>query len=194
MIFFTKFPFFHSVDAPIETPTLEDPTNPGETKTLTLKNPPKLNYKTIEFGDLEYMTTLGVGGFGRVELVRVVGDSTALALKRIRKAHVKELKQEQHVINERTILLQCRSPFVIKLFRTYRDRKYVYLLTEACLGGELWTLLRTKNFFNDNWARFYTGCAVEALAYLHARGIIYRDLKPENLVLMPNGYAKLCGK
>ena len=54
------------------------------------------------------------------------------------------------------------------------------------------SFLRTKNYFNDNWARFYTGCALEALAYLHARGVVYRDLKPENLVLSPNGYAKLC--
>lgn len=124
------------------------------------------NYSEVEFGDLEYITTIGIGGFGRVELVRVVHDTYALALKRIKKAHVKELKQEQHVINERSILLQCKSPFIIKLFRTYRDRKYVYLLCEACLGGELWTLLRTKNYFNDSWARFYAGCAIEALAYL----------------------------
>ena len=58
-----------------------------------------IDYKTVEFGDLEYITTLGVGGFGRVELVRVVNDGVPLALKRIRKAHVRELKQEQHVIN-----------------------------------------------------------------------------------------------
>ena len=149
-------------------------------------------YKSAEFGDLEYITTIGVGGFGRVELVRIVNDVQPLALKRIKKAHVKELKQEQHVINERVILLQCNNPFIIKLYRTYRDRKYVYLLSEACLGGELWTLLRTKNYFMDSWARFYTACAVEALDYLHCRGVVYRDLKPENLVLMPNGYAKLC--
>ena len=131
------------------------------------------NYRDTDFADLEYITTIGVGGFGRVELVRIVNDKIALALKRIKKSHVKELKQEQHVVNERNILLQCRSPFIIKLYRTFRDRKYVYLLSEACLGGELWTLLRTKSYFNDSWARFFTGCAVEALAYLHARGVVY---------------------
>ena len=164
----------------------------GSSKPNSRLNSEKIAYEEAEFGDLEYISTIGIGGFGRVELVRVLNDNKPLALKRIKKAHIRELKQEQHVVNERNILLQCRSPFIIKMYRTYRDRKYVYLLSEACLGGELWTLLRTKNYFNDNWARFYTGCALEALAYLHARGVVYRDLKPENLVLSPNGYAKLC--
>lgn len=62
---------------------------------------------------------------------------------------------------------------------------------EACLGGEVWTILRDRGWFEDGTAKFVTACVVEALEYLHAKNIIYRDLKPENLILDSKGYVKL---
>lgn len=51
-----------------------------------------------------------------------------------------------------------------------------------------------RGSFEDSTTRFYTACVVEAFAYLHSKGIIYRDLKPENLILDHRGYAKLVSK
>ncbi len=51
------------------------------------------------------------------------------------------------------------------------------MLLECCLGGELWTLLRDRGLFEEPEVRFYSACVIEAFAYLHSKGIVYRDLK-----------------
>ncbi|XP_035495852.1 cGMP-dependent protein kinase 2 [Scophthalmus maximus] len=143
------------------------------------------------FDHLEAIATLGVGGFGRVELVQVKGKDVTFALKVIKKKHVVDNRQEEHIHSERKILAEARSPFVVKLYRTFRDDKYVYMLLEACLGGEIWSLLRDRGSFDDATARFCVGCVTEAFDYLHRKGVLYRDLKPENLMLDTEGYIKL---
>ncbi|XP_054036137.1 cGMP-dependent protein kinase 1-like [Dryobates pubescens] len=132
---------------------------------------------------------LGTGGFGRVDLVRF--RERLFALKRIRKDRVVGKQQQEHVRTERRVLAGSRSPFVVRLFGTFRDRHYVYLLLEFCQGGELWTKLREMRCFEEPVAVFCCACVVEALEYLHSHGIIYRDLKPENLMLDQRGYVKL---
>uniref|UniRef100_A0A8C3RGV1 cGMP-dependent protein kinase n=1 Tax=Cyanoderma ruficeps TaxID=181631 RepID=A0A8C3RGV1_9PASS len=143
------------------------------------------------FQNLEVVTTLGVGGFGRVELVKVKNENTAFAMKCIKKKHVVDTKQQEHIYSEKKILEQICSPFVVKLYRTFKDNKYVYMLLEACLGGELWSLLRDRGSFDEFTTKFCVGCVTEAFDYLHQIGIIYRDLKPENLILDAEGYIKL---
>ncbi|XP_076264769.1 protein kinase, cGMP-dependent at 21D isoform X2 [Rhynchophorus ferrugineus] len=154
--------------------------------------PEQQEYDYISLDDLEVVGTLGVGGFGRVELVQYTRDpSLTFALKCLKKQHIVETQQQDHIYSERNIMLSCRSQFICRLFRTYRDSKYVYMLLEACLGGEVWTILRDRGCFDDHTCRFVTACVIEAFDYLHARGIIYRDLKPENLLVDNQGYVKL---
>uniref|UniRef100_A0A8K9X204 cGMP-dependent protein kinase n=1 Tax=Oncorhynchus mykiss TaxID=8022 RepID=A0A8K9X204_ONCMY len=143
------------------------------------------------FQDLEVIATLGMGGFGRVELVKLRDEDTTFALKCIKKKHIVDTRQQEHIYSEKNILQQTNSHFIVRLFRTFRDDKYVYMLLEVCLGGELWSVLRDMGSFEEQTARFCISCVLEAFDYLHARGIIYRDLKPENLLLDAEGYVKM---
>lgn len=77
------------------------------------------------------------------------------------------------------------------MYNTYKSSKYLYFLMEFCQGGDVWSLLQKRKFFDESLARFTTACMVEAFEYLHTREIAYRDLKPENVIYDAKGYAKL---
>ena len=130
--------------------------------------PSKSEWDHLKLEDLSRITTLGCGGFGRVELVKESG-GTAFALKALKKAHIVQTRQEGHVLAEKNIMMELNHPFIIKLFTTFKDKKYLYFLLEVGLGGEMWTVLRNKGCFDDKTARFYVGCVISAFEYLHGK-------------------------
>ncbi|XP_037911380.1 cGMP-dependent protein kinase 1 isoform X2 [Hermetia illucens] len=147
-------------------------------------------YSHIQLHELERVAVLGVGGFGRVDLVSYKGTQT-FALKVLRKIDIIKQEQIDHVYSEKMVMQMCHSPFIVELYTTFRDNKCVYFLMEACLGGDVWTIMHQRQYFDERTAKFIVACVVEAFEFLHERNIIYRDLKPENLMLTPDGYCKL---
>merc|ERR1712176_1151306 len=95
------------------------------------------------------------------------------------------------IINEKKIMRELNNQFLVNLHKTYKDKYRVYFLLDVCLGGELFTILRKRRYFDEDASRFYSGCVIEAFDYMHGEDIIYRDLKPENLVLDEKGFLKV---
>lgn len=138
----------------------------------------------------------GTGTFGRVLLVRLKsttqrGYHSHFALKVLRKTEIVRLRQVEHVNAERYILSRVHHPFVVDLFATFQDSLNIYMLLSYVPGGELFTHLRRAQRFTPDVTRFYLATIILALRYLHSFGIIYRDLKPENLLLDSRGYLRL---
>lgn len=149
----------------------------------------------LKLSDFEVRGALGTGTFGRVLLVSLKtatpGSQNIFAMKVLRKSEIVRLRQVEHVNAERYILSRVRHAFIVDLFATFQDSLNVYMLMSYIPGGELFTHLRRAQRFTPDVSRFYLANIILALKYLHSFNIIYRDLKPENLLLDSCGYLRL---
>ncbi|KAM9036524.1 cAMP-dependent protein kinase catalytic subunit PRKX isoform X1 [Sminthopsis crassicaudata] len=141
--------------------------------------------------DFDTLATVGTGTFGRVHLVKERTAKHYFALKVMSIPDVIRLKQEQHVHNEKSVLKEVNHPFLIRLYWTYHDERFLYMLMEYVPGGELFSYLRNMGRFNNSTGLFYSAEIICAIEYLHSKEIVYRDLKPENILLDKEGHIKL---
>ncbi|KAL4801471.1 kinase-like domain-containing protein [Aspergillus unguis] len=141
--------------------------------------------------DFAIQRTLGTGSFGRVHLVQSKHNHRYYAIKVLKKAQVVKMKQIEHTNDERRMLNRVRHPFLVTLWGTWQDARNLYMVMDFVEGGELFSLLRKSQRFPNPVAKFYAAEVTLALEYLHSLNIIYRDLKPENLLLDRHGHLKI---
>jgi len=146
----------------------------------------------VSRSDLHRVGLLGCGGFGAVELWEHKFTGDTYALKGISKGYIMKSKMQESVMNEKNILLMTNSPFIIRLHETYNGSQTLYFLMEPALGGELYATYNRKGLHgSEKHAKYYIAGVVRAFEHMHERRIIYRDLKPENLLLTEGGHLKL---
>ena len=145
----------------------------------------------LAWADLEQGRILGIGALGRVKLVLHRPSGEAFALKCMRKAQIVEAELVRHVMDERRILASMDHPFILGLVGTFQDGGELYMLQQLGQGGELFSVLDREGSLSLEAARFYLACVVSILSYVHSRGVVYRDTKPENLILDARGYLTL---
>jgi cGMP-dependent protein kinase 1 len=160
----------------------------------------RLNQATVQYDDLHQHAPLGCGTFGRVFLVTDKSSNTngtdnnsatPMALKCMVKQQIVNMKMTSSINNERLIMSNIEHPFLLKLIATFQDHDQVYMLLDYVCGGELFSRLAELHHFPFAHSRFYAACVASAFEHLHRKEIIYRDLKPENLLIDIQGYLKV---
>lgn len=147
--------------------------------------------KEINYKDFKTIKLLGKGSFGEVILVNKIDENKLYAMKILKKQLIKMQNHVTHTKSEREILEQLDHPFLVSLQFAFQTPEKLYLVTEFMQGGELFFHLRKERFFSVARAKFYAAEILLALAYMHDKNTIYRDLKPENVLLGLDGHVKL---
>lgn len=146
----------------------------------------------VRYCDLEVSKVLGSGQFGSVCVCKQKYTGHLYALKKIPKNMVISLGQFDHVENERDVMSKCQSPFLVRLYRAFHDYENLFMVLELVPGGELFHLLDLEGRFTEKAVQFYAASVILGFRSMHSQGIVYRDLKPENLLLDADGYLKIC--
>lgn len=147
----------------------------------------------FDFSNFRFIKTIGVGTFGRVYLSHLANNPKKFyAVKILSHYSLLKLRQIDHFQNEIRLLALCKKhPFIVDLIYTARINDHFVMLMEYVPGGELFSWIKKYRKFNLEIVKFFSAQIALALDFLHSRGIIYRDLKPENLMLNSDGYLKL---
>ncbi|XP_058768185.1 phototropin-2-like isoform X1 [Vicia villosa] len=136
---------------------------------------------------------LGCGDTGSVHLVELRGTGELYAMKAMEKSVMMNRNKVHRACIEREIISLLDHPFLPTLYTSFQTDTHVCLITDFCPGGELFALLdrQPMKILKEDSARFYAAEVVIGLEYLHCLGIVYRDLKPENLLLQKDGHVVL---
>ena len=150
-----------------------------------------LQDESVQLNQLVFFKSLGQGSYGNVSLVKSEKNNYFYAIKNISNKQILYSKLHQNIELERSILLKVDHPFIVKLVKTLKDDNYIYYLMDYIKGKELFDVIRDIGLLNKNIAQFYIGSMMLALKYLHERHIIFRDVKPENIMVLENGFIQL---
>ncbi|EGD82834.1 AGC/AKT protein kinase [Salpingoeca rosetta] len=145
----------------------------------------------ISMDSFEMLKVLGKGSFGKVMLAKLKSSGAVYAIKVLKKSMILEKNELAHTFTENSVLAKCSHPFLTSLHYSFQTPDLLCFVMEYVNGGELFFHLRKEKKFSEDRTRIYIAEILLALTYLHDQGIIYRDLKLENLLLDAEGHIKI---
>ena len=128
---------------------------------------------------------------GKVFLVKERKTGDVYALKVLRKDNIIKRNQVEHTRTERSVLGYVQHPFIVGMKMAFQSKDKLYFVLDFCAGGELFFHLGRLGKFPEHQSRFYASEIILAISYVHSLDIIYRDLKPENVLLDARGHVRL---
>ena len=146
----------------------------------------KLSYK-----DFKALKLLGTGSFGRVLLVRYLKNNILYAMKILSKKQIKLKHQEEHTKTERDLMVKINNPFIVNINFAFQDDSKLYIVSDFMQGGDMFYHLHSKKKFEESIVKFYAIELILGLGFLHKNNMIYRDLKPENVLMDSKGHLKI---
>ncbi|KAM7492870.1 hypothetical protein LguiA_035791 [Lonicera macranthoides] len=148
---------------------------------------------SLGLGHFRLLKRLGYGDIGSVYLVELSGTNAYFAMKVMDKGSLASRNKLLRAQTEREILGLLDHPFLPTLYSYFETEKFYCLVMEFCSGGNLHSLRQKQanKYFTEEAARFYATEVLLALEYLHMLGIVYRDLKPENVLVREEGHIML---
>jgi len=147
--------------------------------------------KSLSKDDFTVLKVIGQGSFGKVYLVSKKEEPNkgkVFAMKVLSKSRIIERNELEHIKAEKSILMKLEFPFLVRLHYSFQTLNQLYFVMDYINGGELFYHLQKEKKFTEERVRFYAAEIVAGLEYLHMAGVIYRDLKPENLLLTSKGH------